>query len=298
MLPARTTAAPWLRETRGGLFSTPRVRIGRFRRHPSEPDFAGAGPIDAPAIVFPRLAVRIAQAGKRAIVADATQVVLYDAGQEYSRAAVSPDGDRCDWFSFEPADVAEALRPVGTRSAPERFAQPSVPAPAPLVLRARALFLAAQAETEVVDPLAIEEEALLLLHAALAPLRAPRGTPASAPPAAWLALAESAQALVARRFATRVTLGGLAAALGCSPFHLCRAFRAATGGTVHRHLTALRLAAALEQLPERRRDLAALALELGFAHHAHFTEVFRREYGTTPSQWALQAGAAARARIR
>ena len=94
-------------------------------------------------IVFPRLAVRIAQAGKRAVVADPTQVMLYDGGQEYSRAAVSPDRDRCDWFAFE---AAEALRPSGARwSPPERFVQPSAPAPALLVLRARRLFFAAQA---------------------------------------------------------------------------------------------------------------------------------------------------------
>ncbi|WP_348652834.1 AraC family transcriptional regulator [Polyangium sp. y55x31] len=31
------------------------------------------------------------------------------------------------------------------------------------------------------------------------------------------------------------------------------------------------------------RDLTALALDLGFADHSHFTNAFRREFGCSPS---------------
>ena len=63
------------------------------------------------------------------------------------------------------------------------------------------------------------------------------------------------------------------------------AFRAATGRSVHQHLTALRLHAALDRIPERRGDLSGLALELGFSHHAHFTAAFRQTFGISPSAW-------------
>ena len=68
-----------------------------------------------------------------------------------------------------------------------------------------------------------------------------------------------------------------------SPFRLCRAFRAATGTTLHRHLTDLRLVAALEHLPEYRDRLTALALDLGFSSHSHFTHAFREYYGKAPA---------------
>ncbi|MFO0583310.1 MAG: AraC family transcriptional regulator [Anaeromyxobacter sp.] len=266
------------------MFASPRVKVGRFRRHPSEPDFESAGAIDAPTLVFPRLAVRIAQSGRPTVVADPSVVMLYSAGQEYVRAAVSPEGDRCDWFAFTCDDVAAAMRPAGAPAgrAP-RFARPSVPAAASLVFEARSLFLAAA--TPGADPLALEEGALAMLGAALAPLRggaeATRGRPAS-----WNDLAAAAQELLSRRFRGRVSLSALAAAVGCSPFHLCRAFRAATGWTVHGHLTALRLRAALDELPDRPGDAAALALELGFSHHAHLAAAFRRAFGVTPSEWS------------
>ena len=89
------------------------------------------------------------------------------------------------------------------------------------------------------------------------------------------ALAADAQVLIAGSFTGRVTLEGLARTLGVSPFALCRAFRQATGGTVHQHLTSLRLATALEQLPRYRERLTDLALDLGFSSHSHFTQAFR-----------------------
>jgi AraC-like DNA-binding protein len=75
----------------------------------------------------------------------------------------------------------------------------------------------------------------------------------------------------------------LACALHASPFHLARVFRAETGFSLEGYPRALRLKAALERLPESGDSLTALALELGFASHSHFTETFRREFGVAPS---------------
>ncbi|HWE24569.1 MAG TPA: AraC family transcriptional regulator [Myxococcales bacterium] len=268
---------PWVRELRGELFASGRVRIGRFRRHPSEADFRTAGPMGAATLVFPRLAVRIAQAGRKPVVADPTVVMLYNEGQEYERDRVSPQGDRCDWFEFASEDTAEACGEA-------RFEAASVPAAGALVVRERALFAAIAAGRG--DPLEIEEEALGVLAAAFATAR---------PTPVWRDLAYAAQERLARCYTRPLTLEDLATSLGCSPFHLCRVFRAATGHTVHQHLTALRLRRALDLIPERRGDLAGLALELGFSHHAHFTAAFRVAFDTTPTAWARRI---ARARSR
>jgi len=69
-----------------------------------------------------------------------------------------------------------------------------------------------------------------------------------------------------------------------SPFHLARIFQQQTGVPVHRYLTQLRLRASMERLAEGASDLTALALELGFSSHSHFTDAFRREFGKAPSE--------------
>jgi AraC-like DNA-binding protein len=75
----------------------------------------------------------------------------------------------------------------------------------------------------------------------------------------------------------------MARAVHASPFHLARIFQQRTGVPVHRYLTQLRLRAALERLADGADDLTALALELGFSSHSHFTDSFRREFGCAPS---------------
>jgi AraC-like DNA-binding protein len=68
-----------------------------------------------------------------------------------------------------------------------------------------------------------------------------------------------------------------------SPFHLARVFHERAGVPVHRYLTRLRLRAALDRLMGGADDLTALALDLGFSSHSHFTDAFRTEFGRPPS---------------
>jgi AraC-like DNA-binding protein len=70
----------------------------------------------------------------------------------------------------------------------------------------------------------------------------------------------------------------------CSPYHLARLFRIATGTSLHQYRLRLRIALALEALAEGAEDLAGLALDLGFSHHSHFTATFRRLVGATPAE--------------
>ena len=81
--------------------------------------------------------------------------------------------------------------------------------------------------------------------------------------------------------ATPWTLNDVADAACCSPFHLARAFRRATGLSLHTYRQRLRLAAALQRLEEGERNLAALAHDLGFSSQSHLGEAFRQEVGVT-----------------
>ena len=76
---------------------------------------------------------------------------------------------------------------------------------------------------------------------------------------------ERARALLASAPTDRWDLGALGRALRCSPFHLARQFRAATGETISRYALRLRLSVALERLAKGERDIAAVAVETGFS---------------------------------
>lgn len=95
---------------------------------------------------------------------------------------------------------------------------------------------------------------------------------------------EQARALLASSPGTRWNLESLGRAVRCSPFHLARQFRAGTGETISRYLLRLRLAVGVERLADGERNIAALAVEVGFAHHSHFTARFHSVFGVTPAQ--------------
>jgi AraC-like DNA-binding protein len=95
---------------------------------------------------------------------------------------------------------------------------------------------------------------------------------------------DEVRALLAEDVARRWSLAELGQAVQCSPFHLARQFRLATGETLSGHLLRLRLAAALQHMAEGEDDLARIATHVGFSHHSHFSARFRAVFGCTPSR--------------
>lgn len=209
-------------------------------------------------------------------VADATRVVFFDPGEPYMVDHPVPGGDRCTALVYDAATLREAVR--HRRGDPEKvFGRATVAGSAAMHLAHRELLAAIRDD----DPVQVEETALYLLRQSCGEEEAPRMRGAAANRA--LALATDAQVLIAALYNGRVTLEILADKLGVSPFRLCRAFRQATGGTLHQHLTDLRLATALEKLPQYRERLTDLALDLGFSSHSHFSHAFRGRYGRSPA---------------
>jgi AraC family transcriptional regulator len=268
-----------------------RVQVGRFRCSVSHPLFRDSGPIQNFLVVFPRNAVEITHAGGKPIVSDPTRAMLYNRGQEYRRAPISPDGDRCDWFAFRREDVAEAVAAASAKGAAREDRPLPVaqgPVDAGLYLRQRRLF--EEASSPAPDVLRVEEEAMLVLHGTVrAALRSAFATPDRHLDRSRRLRVAAVRETIAARFGERLTLADLARIAGCSIFHLARIFRTQTGTTIHAHLTQVRLRAAMERLAPGT-DLAGLSFELGFSSHSHFTSAFRRAFGATPS--ALRAGAA------
>ncbi|MGE5624431.1 MAG: helix-turn-helix transcriptional regulator [Bacillota bacterium] len=233
-------------------------------------------PVAAIALVRSGSFVRRDRLGRH--VADATRVVFFDPTDPYVVDHPLPGGDRCTSLAFAPATLREAQR--ARRGQPERvFDKSTLSGSGEMHLMHRELLLAAK----LGDGVMVEETALRLLQLCTEGGDAPSPKGAAANRAA--ALASEAQLLIAESFAERVTLEAIAKQLDVSPFRLCRAFRQATGGSLHQHLMRLRLVTALEKLPEYRERLTDLAFDLGFSSHSHFTHAFRGYFGRAPSAY-------------
>ena len=82
-----------------------------------------------------------------------------------------------------------------------------------------------------------------------------------------------------------ITLSDMAAAASLSPMHFAAQFRIATGQRPHDYLLNCRIDRAKTLLATTNRTLIDIALDVGFCTQAHFTTVFKRLTGTTPSLW-------------
>jgi AraC family transcriptional regulator len=85
--------------------------------------------------------------------------------------------------------------------------------------------------------------------------------------------------------AARASLAELAAGVGVHPVTLARAFRRTFGCTIGEYLRRLRIERAAEQLATGTQPLAEIALAAGFADQSHFSNVFRRRVGMSPSAY-------------
>jgi AraC-like DNA-binding protein len=250
------------------------IRIGAFRSRPTDRDFDDSGPTRGHLLVFPREAVTITHAGGQPIVADPSVVMIYNRGQHYTRRAISPVGDRCEWFAYPTETVLEAAvaHDVDVRHDDRPFGEISHARSTPrCYMLARIAFDHAGADF-------VEEVTATLLDEVLR-----RSDTCPALPRSHVELADAVRRHLAVRYADRSTLASIARAHGVSVFHLARVFRRATGQSIHAYRTELRLRTALERLAAGD-EVSTVAFDLGFSSHSHFSSAFRRAFGTRPSQ--------------
>lgn len=285
------------------LLDTGSFRAGRFSIGRDHPEFAEAGQVRRHLFVFPRTGVWIEHERQRPFIADPTVVTFYNRHEPYRRRALSADGDRCDWYAFDPAvlsDLVCRLDPAA-EDRPERPFRFTHGPSDPVAYAQQRLVAHHLNGPEPPDSLRVEEVMLRVLARVLRRSYAGRGLVprrlALVNPARAKGLVERVRGHALAHLDERLTLSSLARVADCSPFQLCRAFRHATGGTVHQWLLRLRLQVSLERVAEPRRDLTAVALDLGFASHSHFTAAFRRMFGLTPSELRRHARARTVARL-
>jgi AraC family transcriptional regulator len=265
-------------------FQSALVRIGSFRCPVSHPHFRDAGTITTQVFAFPRSVVWIEHEGQEPFVGDFTRASLYNPGQIYTRRAISTAGDRSDWFGVSPSLLREILvefDPARADSGLPLFRYMYSPCDAPTYLRQRTVFEYIRNHPEP-DTLRVEEQVVELLSGLVSAAYAQRPAPHRAP-RRHREIVEHTRAYLSQHFARKESLADVAAAVGCSVFHLCRLFRRETGLTLHAFRHELRLRRSLECVADSPGDLLSVALALGYSSHSHFTAAFNASFGVTPS---------------
>jgi AraC-like DNA-binding protein len=267
------------------LFESDLVRVGSFRCPVGHARFTDSGPTQSFCFVFPRTAVWIGHEGSEPFVADSNVIPLYNRGHPYRRRAISPQGDRTDWFGVAPALLREALLRHDPRAAdePEKlFRFGFAPTTPHIYAWQRAVFDSVDAHGQR-DLLYVEESVVGILEQVLKALYG-RGTEPDHK-RRHREIVEDAREHLSATFARNQSLSQIAAAVGVSVFHLSRLFRRATGRTLHRYRGQLRMHDALERLGDTDLDILTIATELGYSGHSHFTAAFRSAFGRRPSEW-------------
>lgn len=226
-------------------------------------------------VILPRRGVFVRHVGSRQVLADPNHALVFRRGEDYRVSHPSTGGDACTVLVLSDDLLREALTGRGGGGLPER-----VRTPAAVDLLHRGLVRAGREGGD----LALQELALVLLdRLACWWLHGEERPAGSRTHTAHADLVDHACTFLGSALDAKLDLFDLARRVGASPFHLCRLFRRHTGTTIHAYHERLRLRAALERILDGQDDLTALALELGFSHHSHFTNRFRREYGLAPS---------------
>ena len=80
-------------------------------------------------------------------------------------------------------------------------------------------------------------------------------------------------------------LDALAGAVGLSPEHLCRVFKAETGVPPAQYLKSLKMRRARSLLETTRLSVKQVMTAVGIADPSHFVRDFRRAYGSPPARY-------------
>ncbi len=84
---------------------------------------------------------------------------------------------------------------------------------------------------------------------------------------------------------TEFSLDKLCSAVNLSPYYFIRLFKDYTGKTPYEYYMDIKICRALEYLRTKKYSITEVCFILGFSSHSHFTFVFRKRVGMTPSEF-------------
>ena len=98
-------------------------------------------------------------------------------------------------------------------------------------------------------------------------------------------LADAAEQLVRARYTQKFSLDALADAVHVDKSYLLRTFKKMKGTTLLAFHNQLRCEAAKELLTQPELPIAHIASSVGFVSPAHFSQIFKKYTGTSPSDY-------------
>ncbi|HEX3499026.1 MAG TPA: AraC family transcriptional regulator [Stellaceae bacterium] len=230
-------------------------------------------------LVFPYRGVYVRHLGRNDAVAEANQVLFFNAAEAYRISHPVAGGDASlSLVIGEPwlRELApkERMHEGGALAFRRQRLRIDPRTQALVALLRHSLTLGA-AET-----LEAETLALTLVRRAVAE----RTAHAAGASPGRQKLVDRAKLVLSADLARRWTLAEIAAEVGVSPVYLTQVFQQVEAVPLYRYQLRLRLARALDLLGQYD-DLTTLSMDLGFSSHSHFSAAFRRAYGRTPIEF-------------
>jgi AraC-like DNA-binding protein len=234
-------------------------------------------------VVFPYRGVYVRHLGQDQAVAEANQVLFFNAAEGYQVSHPVPGGDASLTLVIGETQLRELAPPAFLRDG------------GALAFRRQRLRIDARAQVlvallrhslreQIAEPLEAEGLALTLIQRALGP----RTTHAAGASVGRQRLVDRVKLVLASDLARRWTLAEIAAEVRGSAVYLTQVFQQVEGLPLYRYQLRLRLARALDLIAQYD-DLTALSLDLGFSSHSHFSASFRQMYGRSPSEFRQSA---------
>lgn len=245
---------------------------------PCDEEFASATEI-----VFPYRGVYVRHMGQDQAVAEANQVLFFNAGESYRVSHPLPGGDASLSLAICESLLRELASSTFLREGP-RFAFRRQRLRIDAKAQALVALLRHNLQRNIAEPLEAESLALKLIQRALGP----RTTHAAGASSGRQRLVDRVKLVLASDLGRRWTLAEIASEVRGSPVYLTQVFQQVEGLPLYRYQLRLRLARALHLLGQYD-DLTALSLDLGFSSHSHFSAAFREAYGGSPSQFRQSA---------
>jgi AraC family transcriptional regulator len=239
--------------------------------------------VSATHLVFPYRGVYLRHVGGDQAVADANQVLFFNADEGYQISHPMAGGDASLSLALSnevlkelaPASLFKSREAIGFRRQHQRIDP-----------RAQALVavLRHSLDNGTIEPLEAESLVLTLVCRSLGP----RTSHEPGASRSSRRLADRVKVLLAGDLSRRWSLAEIAAEIACSPVYLTQIFQQTEGIPLYRYHLRLRLARALDLIAQYD-DLSTLAADLGFSSHSHFSCAFRQTYGRSPTSFKLSA---------
>jgi AraC family transcriptional regulator len=234
-------------------------------------------------MAFPYRGIFVRHLGGDDAVAEANQVLFFNAHDGYRVSHPVPGGDASlDLVVSEP--VLDELAPRSLLREGGSIAFRRQRLRIDPRTQALAALLRHRLQANIAETLQGESLALTLARSALGP----RTSHARGATAGRQRLVNRTKLVVAADLSRRWTLSEIAAEVGHSPVYLTQVFQQVEGMPLYRYQMQLRLARSLDLLAQYD-DLTSLSLDLGFYSHSHFSTAFKQSYGRSPSAFRLAA---------